>query len=47
MPQQRVRSSDQGLWWRANRPATAELFEQEFLDAMTLIAIDESCFQSP
>jgi plasmid stabilization system protein ParE len=25
-------------WWRANRPATAELFEQEFLDAVTLIA---------
>jgi hypothetical protein len=25
-------------WWRANRPATAELFEQELLDAVTLNA---------
>ena len=25
-------------WWRANRPATADLFEREFLDAVALIA---------
>lgn len=24
-------------WWRANRPATAELFDREFLDAVTLV----------
>ena len=25
-------------WWRAHRPATADLFEREFLEAVTLIA---------
>jgi hypothetical protein len=25
------------IWWRANRPATAELFEREFLDAVAVI----------
>jgi plasmid stabilization system protein ParE len=25
-------------WWRANRPATAELFEREFLDAVAVIS---------
>ncbi|MGH7437474.1 MAG: hypothetical protein ACRENE_17490 [Polyangiaceae bacterium] len=24
-------------WWRAHRPATADLFEEEFLEAVTLI----------
>ena len=24
-------------WWRANRPATAELFDQEFLEVAALI----------
>jgi len=25
-------------WWRANRPETADLFEQEFSDAVAIIA---------
>ena len=25
-------------WWRPRRPATADLFEREFLDVVTLIA---------
>jgi len=25
-------------WWRANRPATADLFDREFLEAVALIA---------
>ena len=24
-------------WWRANRPATADLFDREFLEAVTLV----------
>lgn len=32
-------------WWRANRPATADLFDQEFVEATALLA--ERAFMLP
>jgi plasmid stabilization system protein ParE len=33
-------------WWRENRPATADLFDQEFLDAVALISERPELFPS-